>query len=70
MATLVPQIEEDRETLIDLMDRLDTSENPVKQVMVWVTEKASRLKFGGLSSGDAEVGIFMALESLTLGVAG
>ena len=70
MATLVPQIEEDREALIDLMDRLDASENPVKQATAWVTEKASRLKFSGLSSGDAEVGIFMALESLTLGVAG
>ena len=70
MATLAAQIEEDRETLIDLMERMGTSKNPVKQATTWLAEKASRPKFSGMTSGEPEVGTFMALESLTLGVEG
>lgn len=70
MQTLAPQIEEDRQTLIGLMTRMDTSKNPVKQAGAWVTEKASRVKFGGLTSGGPELGTFMAVESLALGVLG
>ena len=50
MATLAPQIEEDRETLIDLMERMGTSKNPVKQATTWLAEKASRPKFSGMTS--------------------
>ncbi len=70
MATLAAQIEEDRETLIDLMERMGTSKNPVKQATTWLAEKASRPKFSGLTSGEPDVGTFMALEALTLGVEG
>jgi len=70
MELLAPQIEEDRQTLIALMRSMDGSKNPVKQAGAWVTEKASRLKFLGLSSGEPELGTFMALETLALGVQG
>ena len=70
MATLAPRIEEDRQTLIDLMERMGTSKNPVKQATTWLAEKTSRAKFGGLTSGEPEVGTFMAVEALTLGVEG
>lgn len=70
MISMSAQIEEDRQSLIDLMEATDTSRNPVKQVTAWIAEKASRPKFGGFSTGDAEVGTFLALESLTLGVSG
>ena len=70
MATFAPEIQEDRETLIDLMEQLGTSKNPVKQVTAWMAEKASRMKFGGASSGEPDFGLFMALETLTLGVEG
>jgi hypothetical protein len=70
MESLGPEIEEDRQTLIDLMDRMGTSKNPVKQATTWMAEKASRPKFSGLTSGEPELGTFMALESLTLGVEG
>jgi hypothetical protein len=70
MATIAPEIEEDRETLIDLMEQLGTAKNPVKQVTAWMAEKASRVKFGGGSSGEPAFGLFMALETLTLGVDG
>lgn len=70
MQTLAPQIEEDRQTLIGLMARMGTSKSPVKQAGAWVTEKASRVKFGGLTSGEPQLGTFMAVESLALGVLG
>jgi len=70
METLAPQIEQDRQTLIELMQRLDTSKNPAKQVTAWIAEKASRAKFSGMTSGEPELGTFMALETLLLGVRG
>jgi len=70
METLAPQIEQDRQTLVELMQRLDTSKNPVKQVTAWIAEKASRAKFSGMASGEPELGTFMALETLLLGVRG
>ncbi len=70
MSSISAQIEEDRQTLIDLMERMGTSKNPVKQATTWVAEKASRAKFSGLTSGEDELGTFMALETLTLGVEG
>jgi hypothetical protein len=70
MESLAPQIEQDRQTLIDLMQQLGSSKNPVKQAAAWIAEKASRAKFSGMTSGEAELGTFMALETLTLGVRG
>ena len=70
MTPIAAEIEEDRETLLALMDALGVSRNPVKQVTGWVAEKASRVKFSGATSGEPEHGTFMALESLRLGVAG
>lgn len=70
MRTMAPQIEEDRQTLVALMARMDTSRNPVKQAGAWVAEKATRMKFGGLTSAEPELGTFLALESLALGVQG
>ncbi len=70
MGSIARQIEEDRQTLLDLVERMGTSKNPVKQAMGWLAEKASRVKFSGIVSGEPDHGAFMALESLTLGVAG
>ncbi len=70
MESLAPQIEQDRQALIDLMQRLDSSKNPVKQATAWIAEKASRAKFSGMTSGEPELGTFMALEALALGVRG
>ena len=70
MESLASQIEEDRQTLIELMERMDTSKNPVKQATTWMAEKVSRAKFSGPTSGGPEQGTFMALETLSLGVLG
>jgi hypothetical protein len=70
MASLAPQIEQDRQTLIELMRQMDSSSNPVKQATAWIAEKASRAKFSGMTSGEPELGTFMSLETLALGVQG
>ncbi len=70
MSKLAAEIEEDRETLLRLMDQMETSRNPIKQVGGWMAEKASRVKFSGVGSGEPDHGLFMALETLRLGVAG
>jgi hypothetical protein len=70
MVALEAEIAEDRDTLLDLMERMDVTRNPVKQATGWLAETASRVKFSGLSSGESDHGIFMALESLALGVQG
>ena len=70
MDALRADIEEDRETLVGLMESLGVTRNPVKQATGWLAEKAGRLKFSGLSSGERDHGLFMALESMALGVQG
>lgn len=70
MGRLAPEIEQDRQTLLDLMKRMDVSTSPVKQATGWLGGKASRVKFSGAMSGEPEHGAFLALESLTLGVVG
>lgn len=70
MAPIATQINEDRDALLELMDKIGTSKNPIKQATGWVTEKASRVKFSGALEGDRDYGEFMALESLALGVQG
>jgi hypothetical protein len=70
MKPIADEIAEDRETLLRLMEEMGTSKNPVKQAAGWAAEKASRVKFSGMSSGQPDQGAFMALESLSLGVEG
>jgi hypothetical protein len=70
MATIAAEIDEDRETLLALMEQLGTAKSPLKQAITWVAEKASRVKFSGATSGGPEVGLFLALETLVLGVTG
>lgn len=70
MTRLAAEVEADRRDLEALADALDVSRNPVKQAGGWAAEKWSRIKFSGAGSGDAGHGNFMAIETLTLGVAG
>lgn len=67
---LAAEIEADLDTLTDLMNRIGTTRNPSKQVTAWVAEKASRLKLTGLTSGDDQLGTFLSIEALSLGVEG
>ncbi len=67
---LATEVEEDRQALAGLMERMGVAKNPVKQATTWLAEKFSRVKLTGLSSGESELGLFMALETLSLGVEG
>ena len=42
MNALADEIEEDRQTLQQLMDRLGTSRNPVKEAATWAAEKVGQ----------------------------
>ena len=74
LSWVAAEIEEDREKVKEVMDRLDAAENPVKQATAWLGEKASRLKLGELGSllgaGDDDYGLFISLETLSIGVEG
>ncbi|MDX6630875.1 MAG: hypothetical protein QOH00_3121 [Gaiellales bacterium] len=70
MADVANEIDEDREILLGLMGRLGASKNPVKAATAWVAEKAGRIKFSGVSSQNRALGIFLALETMSLGVEG
>ncbi len=70
MSSIASEIEEDRQQLVDLMKRMEISQNPIKQATGWLAEKASRVKFSGIGSGEPDQSAFMALETLTLGVQG
>lgn len=70
MARIAGEIEEDRDTLVKLMEKLDVSRNPVKAAGAWVAEKAGRVKFSGGTSGDPDIGYLMAVETMSLGVEG
>lgn len=70
MEFIAPQIEQDRQTLVEVMERFGSAKNPVKQVTAWIAEKASRAKFSGMTAGGPELSAFMALETLALGVRG
>ena len=70
MSRLAQEIEEDRDTLVKLMERLDVDQNLVKKASAWVAEKAGRVKFSGFTSADGEFGRYLMLETMSLGVQG
>ena len=64
------EIDEDREALLELMERLGVSQNQVKVATAWVTEQATRVKLTSLFAGSTELTRLEELEALSLGVAG
>ncbi len=70
MSSLASDIDEDRDELMALMDRLDIDRSALKQATTWIAEKLGRPKFSGVTSGDEELGRFLALEAMSLGVEG
>lgn len=69
LADLATEIEEDRQTLQDLMERLGAAKNPLKQATTLVMEKLSRFKLG-TSPADSGLSRLLTLETLYLGVEG
>lgn len=67
-ASLLSEIQADRETLQELADRVGAGSSEVKELTAWISEKFSRLKLRrGAQDG---FGTFEALEFLELGIHG
>jgi hypothetical protein len=66
MRRIAAEIEEDREKLIELMDRLGVSESQMKKIGGLLTEILGRLKL----RPSAEGGPILRYESLIMGVTG
>jgi hypothetical protein len=64
---VLAEVEEDAQTLQQLMERAEVVRNPFKQAVAWLGEKVSRLKLG---SGEQALSNLLSLETLSLGVEG
>ncbi len=67
---LAPEIEQDRDALLEIMDLLGASRDPAKVALGWVSEKAARLKPNGELRGTSPLTPLIELESLSLGIEG
>jgi hypothetical protein len=70
LATLASEIEEDRDALKRIMDRLDVSEDRVKASIFWLGEKVGRLKPNGELLQFSPLSRVVELEGLITGVTG
>lgn len=64
------EIEEDREALEAVMDRLEISRDPLKPIGAWVGEKIGRLKPNGRLRGYSPLSRVLELEGLAMGITG
>jgi hypothetical protein len=70
LAQVCGEIEDDREVLETLMDRLGVRREPLKPLLAWAGEKLGRLKPNGQLRGYSPLSRLVELEGLTLGVTG
>jgi hypothetical protein len=67
---LAGEIEEDRETLLEIMRTLGVRVDRIKVLAGWGAEKLGRLKLNGRVRGYSPLSRVVELEGLTLGVHG
>ena len=67
---LAAEIEEDRQALLDAMDRLGVRPDPVKRTVGWTAEKLGRLKLNGQLRGYSPLSRLVELEGLHIGISG
>lgn len=67
---LVKDIEEDRQTLIGIMQRLGVTPSIVKQAAVWGLEKVARLKLNGRLLSYSPLSRLVEFEALGSGIDG
>lgn len=70
LARLCEEIETDRETLRELMERLEINPGRLKPTVGWLAEKLGRLKLNGQLHGYAPLSRVVELEGLSLGITG
>jgi len=64
------EIEADRDTLVELLERLGGRRDPVKPALAWTAEKLGRLKTNGQLVGYSPLSRLVELEGLALGITG
>ncbi len=64
------EIEADRTTLEDVMERLDVKRDTVKIAGAWAAEKLGRLKLNGRLRGYSPLSRLLELEMLHIGITG
>ena len=70
MAALHNDIEQDRASLEELMERLGIERQRVKQAAGWVLEKLTRLRLNPALTGGADLTTLLETEALSLGIEG
>lgn len=70
LAQLVNELDEDKASLEELIERLGFKKNVFKQSAGWMAEKAGRLKLNGQITGYSNLSRLLELEGLTIGVQG
>lgn len=70
LAELAHDIDQDKATLEELMERLGIQQSAIKQGASWIGEKISRLKLSETMTGDQDLKRFLEFETLSLGIEG
>jgi hypothetical protein len=70
LADLAREIEEDRDSLLALMEELDVPRDRLKVASAWAAEKVGRLKLNGSLFSYSPLSRLVELEGLSLGVTG
>ena len=70
LSVLAGEIEEDRDSLKDIMRRLEYGEDIPKKIGAWTFEKIGRLKPNGQLTGYSPLSRVVELEGLALGITG
>lgn len=64
------EIDADQETLKELIAKLGEKESAVRKAGAWIIEKLSRAKIQLGETQEGQLGLFLALEGLALGIHG
>jgi hypothetical protein len=67
---LAAEIEEDRNSLLEIMSELGVGTDPVKPRVAWAAEKLGRLKPNGQLRGYSPLSRHLELEGLHVGISG
>lgn len=64
------EVQHEQEQLRELMQKVGVGESAVRKAGAWLAEKLSRSKIDLEKESRGEIGLFLALETLVLGITG
>ncbi|MBA3744262.1 hypothetical protein [Sporichthya sp.] len=70
LSELSRDIDQDKDTLTEVMGSLDISPDVIKQATGWVAEKMTRLKLSDRMTGDPDLTRLMEFEVMSIGIEG